>query len=327
MSLSAARTQSAGRPPTLGAPIATYSIVALDPDSGNLGVAIQSHYFSVGSLAPSAIAGVGVSVIQSFPKIVSGGAGMDAMCAGLSASQALARFLAVDAAPEYRQVAMIDVHGDVAVHTGRNCVAAAGHHQGKHYACQANMMRNDSVWGAMAESYEATRSNLADRLMAALQGAEEAGGDLRGCQSAALLIVSGRESGSSLHDRVFDLRVEDHPQPLRELQRLVALQRAYDHNSRGDAHLARKEFDQALEQFAKAEALAPNTPELVFWRAVAMVNAGRADDALPLFARVFAAAGDWDVLARRLVDAKLFPNDPDLLQRIFDLADSAARRS
>ncbi len=319
--------QSAGPAAALGAPIATYSIVALDPDSGDLGVAIQSHYFSVGSLAPTAVAGVGVSVIQSFPKIFSGGAGIDSMRAGLSASQALARFLAEDAATEYRQVAMIDADGDVAVHTGRNCVAAAGHHRGKHYACQANMMRNDSVWGAMAEAYETTRSDFADRLMAALQGAEAAGGDVRGSQSAALLIVRGRDSGSSLRDRVFDLRVEDHPQPLRELQRLVALHRAYHHNSRGDAHLARKEFDQALEQFAKAEALAPNTPELVFWRAVAMVNAGRADDALPLFARVFAAAGDWEILARRLVDAKLLPDDPELLQRIFDITDPAVQRS
>ncbi len=319
--------QSAGRPASLGVPIATYSIVALDTDSGNLGVAIQSHYFSVGSLAPSAVAGVGASVIQSFPKIVSGAAGIDSMRAGLNASQALARFLAQDAAPEYRQVAMVDAHGGVAVHTGRNCVAAAGHRRGKHYACQANMMRNDSVWGAMAEAYEGTGRDFADRLMAALQGAEEAGGDVRGCQSAALLVVSGRQSGSSLHDRLIDLRVEDHPQPLRELQRLLALQRAYVHNSRGDAHLARKEFDQALEQFAKAEALAPNTPELVFWRAVAMVNAGRADEALPLFARVFAAAGDWEILARRLVDAKLLPNDPDLLQRIFDIADSAVRQN
>ena len=308
------------RPQLLRHPYGTYSIVAVDPDTHEFGVAIQSHYFSVGSLAPSAAAGVGVSVIQSFPKIAYGSAGMDLMRDGLSAPQALARFLANDRAPAYRQVAMIDVQCRVAVHSGSCCVAEAGHRQGKYYACQATMMRNDTVWGAMAEAYEGCRGELADRLMAALCAAEDAGGDLRGCQSAALIVVSGSPAGSSLEDRVFDLRVEDHEQPLRELQRLVGLKRAYYHNSRGDGFLARKEFERALEEFARAEALAPDNPELGFWRAVAMVNAGHADEALPLFARVFAANADWARLAERLVGAQLLPDDPALLERILRLA-------
>lgn len=312
--------RAARRPRYLHHPFGTYSIVAVDPDTHELGVAIQSHYFSVGSLAPSASAGVGVTVIQSFPKIAFGSAGMDLMRAGLSAPQALQRFLDHDAAPEYRQVAMIDAQCRVAVHTGRNCVAEAGHRQGEYYACQANMMRNDTVWGAMAETYEASRGELADRLLAALNAAEEAGGDLRGCQSAALIVVSGTAAGSSLEDRDFDLRVEDNPQPLPELERLVALKRAYYHNSRGDGFLARKEFEPALEEFARAEALAPGNPELVFWRAVAMVNAGRANEAQPLFARVFAVSDDWALLAQRLVGAELLPDDPALLERILRLA-------
>lgn len=307
------------RPCYLHHPFGTYSIVAVDPDTGTMGVAIQSHYFSVGSLAPSASAGVGITVIQSFPKIAYGSAGMDLMRSGKSAPQALEKFLADDVAPQYRQVAMIDAQYRVAVHTGKNCVAEAGHRQGRFYACQANMMRNDTVWDAMAETYEGSRGELADRLMAALQAAEDAGGDLRGCQSAALIVVAGKPAGSSLEDRIYDLRVEDHPQPLHELQRLVALKRAYYHNSRGDAFLARREFERALEDFARAETLAPDNPELVFWRAVAMVNAGRADEALPLFARVFAANKDWALLARRLVDAALLPDDADLMRRILGL--------
>lgn len=302
-------------------PFGTYSIVALDPDTGELGVAIQSHYFSVGSLAPSAVAGVGVSVVQSFPKMAYGSAATDLMRNGLSAPEALQRFLADDAAPEYRQVALLDTDGRVAVHTGRCCVAAAGHQSGKHYACQANMMRNDTVWGAMADAYEGTRGVLSARMLAALHAAQDAGGDLRGCQSAALIVVKGRASGSSLADRVLDLRVEDHAEPLEELDRLVALKRAYHHNSRGDAFLARKEFDRALEEFAQAEALAPNTPELVYWRAVAMVNAGQVEAALPLFARVFTDSGGWVTLTERLPDAGLLPAESAILKRILALAE------
>lgn len=312
--------RAARQPVYLHHPIGTYSIVALDPQTGELGVAIQSHYFSVGSLAPSAAAGVGVSVIQSFPKVAYGSAGTDLMHSGLSAPDALQRFVDTDDAPEYRQVAMVDAAGRVAVHTGRCCVAAAGHRTGKHYACQANMMRNDTVWGAMADAYEGTRGVLSARLLAALHAAEEAGGDVRGRQSAALVIVNGEATGSSLSDRILDLRVEDHDRPLQELDRLVALKRAYHHNSRGDAFLARKEFDQALEEFAQAEALAPNNPELVFWRAVAMVNAGRAEDALPLFARVFTEGDHWAILTERLVEAGLLPDDRKLIGRILELS-------
>lgn len=300
-------------------PFGTYSIVALDQNTGELGVAIQSHYFSVGSVAPSAAAGVGVSVIQSFPKIAYGSAGTDLMSAGLSAPEALEKFIEHDTAPDYRQVAMVDASGRVAVHTGRCCVAAAGHRTGKHYACQANMMRNATVWGAMGEAYEGTGGVLSARLLAALHAAEDAGGDLRGRQSAALIIVRGESTGSVLEDRILDLRVEDHPEPLQELDRLVALKRAYHHNSRGDAFLARKEFERALEEFAQAESLAPDTPELVFWRAVAMVNAGRLEDALPLFARVFADNPDWALLAERLADSDLLPRDRQLLGRILAL--------
>lgn len=304
-------------------PLGTYSIIALDAERGELGVAVQSHYFSVGSMAPAAETGVGVSVMQSFPKIAHGSTGMNLMRGGLSAPQALAEFLANDEAPEYRQVAMIDLQRHVAVHTGNRCVAEAGHSSGEYYSCQANMMRHDSVWSAMAQAYERATGPLSRRLLAALRAAQDEGGDLRGCQSAALMVVKAEPTGAAAQDRIIDLRVEDHPSPLKELDRLVALKRAYHHNSRGDALLARKEFDQALAEFAQADALAPHTPELVFWRAVALVNAGRVDEALPLFEEVFREDQAWVLLTRRLTDAELLPRSSELLARILERAPPA----
>lgn len=304
-------------------PISTYSIVARDPDSGQMGVAIQSHYFSVGSLAPSASAGVGAAVVQSFPKVAFGTDAMEVMLHGHSAAETLKAFLDNDPAPEYRQVALVDANGGVAAHTGSHCVGEAGHHVGEQYACQANMMAKDSVWRAMARAYERSPGDLGARLMAALRAAQAEGGDIRGCQSAALIVVAAESSGSSLKDRVFDLRVEDHPTPLRELERLLALKRAYRFNSEGEAYLARRDFARAERAFTRAEALAPGIPELVFWRAVALVNAGYEDRALPLFAQVFAREPGWVRLIPRLGAAQLLPDDDALQKRIAAAADRA----
>jgi len=308
-------------------PVATYSIVARDPRSGEMGVAIQSHYFSVGALAPSAAAGLGAAVVQSFPKIAYGTDAMEVMLHGHTAKETLQSFLANDPAPEYRQVAIVDSAGGIAAHTGSHCVREAGHHVGHQFSCQANMMFKDTVWAAMARAYEETPGDLAARLLAALQAAQGEGGDIRGCQSAAVIVVAAEASGSSLKDRVFDLRVEDHPQPLKELERLVALKRAYRFNSAGDAYLARKEFDRAEQAFADAEALAPGIPELEFWRAVALVNAGHEDEALPLFANVFAREPRWVEMIPRLGDAELLPRDDAQLQRIVATAAKGAGRN
>ncbi len=287
----------------------TYSIVARDAASGQLGVAVQSHWFSVGSLVPWAAAGVGVVATQAFVEPAYGPRGLEQMRAGTTASAALAALLADDAGRDTRQVAMVDVAGRAAAHTGARCIVAAGHHVGDGYAVQANMMASATVWPAMAEAFQVARGPLADRLLAALDAAERAGGDLRGRQSAALLVVRAGASGRPWTDRLVDLRVEDHAQPLDELRRLRTLQRAYDHMNAGDAAMERAAVDDARLEYAAASTLAPDRAELIFWHAVTLAAGGQASEAAPLFARVLAGAPGrrWRELLRRLPAAGLLP--------------------
>ncbi|HWQ29053.1 MAG TPA: DUF1028 domain-containing protein, partial [Dehalococcoidia bacterium] len=206
-------------------PAHTYSIVARDPATGALGVAVQSHYFSVGSIVSWAEAGVGAVATQSIANVDYGPRGLALMREGLSASQALSALLENDPGRDVRQVAMVDARGGVAAHTGTRCIPAAGHLSGDGFSVQANLMANDSVWPAMRDAFERSDGELADRLLAALEAAQNAGGDIRGQQSAALLVVSGERSHEPWRGRLFDLRVEDHPEPVAELKRLVRLRR------------------------------------------------------------------------------------------------------
>ncbi len=215
-------------------PVHTFSIVARDPATGELGVAVQSHWFNIGPLVPWVEAGVGAIATQSFVDPSYGKLGLDLMRAGRSAPEALKALIAGDAASDVRQVAMIDAQGRVAAHTGAKDIQAAGHKVGVNYSVQANLMLNDSIWPAMSRAFEAAKGDLADRMLAALDAAQAAGGDIRGRQSAALVIVSGKPTGKPWIDRTFDLRVDDSPEPLKELRRLVVLQRAYNHMNAGD---------------------------------------------------------------------------------------------
>jgi uncharacterized Ntn-hydrolase superfamily protein len=297
-------------------PVATYSIVARDPATNQLGVAVQSHWFSVGSVVPWAEAGVGAVATQSFADPSYGKLGLDLMRAGRSAPDSLKGLLAADAARDVRQVAMIDAQGRVAAHTGAKNIPQAGHATGPHYSVQANLMASDKVWPAMAKAYESTRGDLADRLLAALDAAQAQGGDIRGKQSAALLIVSGTSTGRPWVDREFDLRVEDSPDPLPELRRLVTLQRAYAHMNAGDAAVEKRDAPAALREYAAAEALAPDNDEMLFWHAISLVGLGKVDDALPLLGRAYARDPGWRTLVPRLPTAGLLPADPKLLQRL-----------
>lgn len=299
-----------------GRPVHTYSIVARDPASGELGVAVQSHWFSVGSMVPWAESGVGAVATQSFVDPSYGKLGLDLMRVGRSAPDALAGLLAADPGRDVRQVAMIDAHGRVAAHTGAKDIAAAGHYVGKDYSVQANLMLNDRVWPAMSKAFEQSKGDLAERMLAALDAAQAVGGDIRGRQSAALVVVSGKPSGRSWEDRVFDLRVEDHPEPLKEIRRLVKLQRAYNHMNAGDLAVEHKDAERGLREYAAAEALVPESAEMVFWHAVALVNMNRVEESLPLFRRVFAMDPNWRTLTPRLPKAGLLPDDPKLIDRI-----------
>ncbi|MCP3060510.1 DUF1028 domain-containing protein [Myxococcus sp. K38C18041901] len=297
-------------------PVNTYSIVARDPATGDLGVAVQSHWFSVGATVPWAEAGVGAVATQSFVDPSYGRLGLDLMRAGRSAPDALKGLLAADSASQVRQVAMVDAQGRVSAHTGSNCIAAAGHLMGEGFSVQANMMQKDTVWPAMAKAYRASKGDLAERMLAALEAAESQGGDLRGKQSAALIIVSAKPSGRPWADRRFDLRVDDHPEPLKELRRLVTLQRAYNFMNEGDLALEHKDTDAALAAYASAEKLAPGNAEMTFWHAISLVGVGRVEQALPLLQRAYAADPRWRELLTRLPAAGLLPDDPKLLARL-----------
>ena len=297
-------------------PVHTYSIVARDARTGELGVAVQSHWFSVGQLVSWAEAGVGAVATQSFVDPAYGKLGLDLMRAGKSAPDALRALLAGDEGRDVRQVAMIDAQGRVAAHTGAKNIAAAGQVVGREFSVQANMMLNEKVWPAMSRAFEESKGDLAERMLAALDAAQAAGGDVRGRQSAALVIVSGKSTGRPWADRLYDLRVDDHPEPLKELRRLVTLQRAYNHMNAGDAAVERKDNEAALREYSAAERLVPDNLEMIYWHAVALVNMNRTEEALPLFRRVFSADPNWRTLTLRLPRAGLIADDPKLLQRI-----------
>ena len=302
--------------PAVDRPVNTYSIVARDPATGELGVAVQSHWFSVGSVVTWAEPGVGAVATQSFVEVSYGPLGLELMQAGKSAEQALAALLAADPHPEVRQVAMVDRHGNVAVHTGESCIAAAGHQTGEQFSVQANLMERDTVWGAMARAYEAAEGDLAERLLVALEAAEAEGGDIRGRQSAAILVVPAAGEGRPWREATVDLRVEDHERPLAELRRLLRVHRAYQHMNRGDERMAAEDVAGALAEYAAAAGLYPENQEIRYWQAVTMAGSGQLEAALPVFAAVFAAEPRWRTLTPRLVPAGLLPDDPAVLERI-----------
>ncbi|NTW85694.1 MAG: DUF1028 domain-containing protein [Holophagaceae bacterium] len=297
-------------------PVHTYSIVARDAATGDLGVAVQSHWFSVGSAVPWAEAGVGAVATQSFTEPSYGALGLALMKAGKSAPEALKALLAADADREVRQVAMVDAQGRAAAHTGAKCIQAAGHEVGEGFTVEANLMDQASVWPAMARAFKVTKGDLADRLLAALRAAQAEGGDIRGQQSAAILIVKGKPSGQPWNDRLFDLRVEDHPDPLKELGRLIQLRRAYLLMDQGDGYVTAAKWTEAKTAYEAAAKLAPGVWEMPFWQAVALASSGKLNEALPIFKQVFAAEPFWKRLVPRLADVDQLPRDPALLKAI-----------
>jgi len=312
-------------------PVNTFSIVARDPATGQMGVAVQSHWFAVGQIVPWAEAGVGAVATQSFVDPSYGKLGLDLLRAGKSAPETLRALLGGDGACEVRQVGIVDANGNVATFTGAKDIIAAGGiagneaskvssqcgtlSAGRDFAVQANLMANDKVWPAMAKAYAESQGDLAEKMLAALDAAQSVGGDIRGKQSAALIVVNAKSTGRAWQDRAFDLRVDDAPQPLAELRRLITLQRAYNHMNAGDLAVEHKDNEAALREYSAAEAIAAKTPgvpqsrhaEMIYWHAVALVNMNRVDESLPLFARAFAMEPSWRELTPRLVASGLLP--------------------
>ena len=297
-------------------PVSTYSIVAYDEETGQLGVAVQSHWFSVGSLVPWIKAGVGAVATQSFVKVEYGPNGLKLMEKGFSAEEALKILVEEDENSAVRQVGMVDARGNASVFTGENCIQFAGHIVGDNYTVQANLMASATVPMAMVSAYETAKGELIDKLMAALEAAEKEGGDIRGKQSAAIVVVSGEPTGIDWKDKLFDLRIEDHPEPIMEMRRLIRVSRAYQHANQGDLYIETGEIDRALEEYNLAAEYYPENPELPFWTAVSLASVDRVSEALLIFKEVFEKAPDLKDLIPRLIPAGLLPNDKKLIERI-----------
>jgi uncharacterized Ntn-hydrolase superfamily protein len=305
----------------------TYSIVARDKETGELGVAVQSHWFSVGSVVSWARAGVGAVATQAMAELSYGPLGLELMSSGKTAEEALEALLSSDPKFDTRQVAFIDSKGNAAVHTGKKCIPHAGHIKGDQFTCQANLMRNDTIWDAMARDFKKNsneegkkrrneRLPFAERLISALEAAEAAGGDVRGKQSAAILVVSPNLAPNAWSGKLIDLRVEDSQAPLPELKRLLRLHRAYEWANRGDELISAGKVEESLQAYEKAGRFAPDLEELEFWQAVSLVQSRRLKDAKPIFKRVFRKNKDWIQVTKTLPKIGLLPKNRTIIREI-----------
>ncbi|TGE24550.1 DUF1028 domain-containing protein [Hymenobacter aquaticus] len=298
----------------------TFSIVARDPATGDLAVAVQSHWFSVGTAVSWGEAGVGVVATQSFTNKSFGTRGLALLKSGKTAQQALDELLATDEGRDVRQVAIVDARGNVATHTGKKCVDMAGHQQGNQFSVQANMMLTDKVWPAMAKAYEQNaRLPFAERVLSALEAAQAAGGDIRGKQSAALLVVRGKATAAPWDDRLIDLRVEDHAAPLPELARLLRLTRAYDHMNAGDLAVEKNDMPTAIAEYQAAEKMFPDNLEMKYWHAITLANKQQVPAALALLKPIFRQDPNWRTLTERLPKVGLLTVSAAELQQILSL--------
>jgi uncharacterized Ntn-hydrolase superfamily protein len=289
-------------------PTNTFSIVARDPVTGELGVAVQSHWFSVGALVTWAEPGVGAVATQSFAEPAYGPKGLALMRDGTPAPDAMAKLVAEDPQAAVRQLGFVDAQGRAASHTGARCIQNASSLVGDGFAVQANIMANANVVPAMKAAFEAAKGDLADRMLATLDAAQAAGGDIRGCQSAAILIVSGKRTATPWAEKKLDLRIEDSPAPLVELRRLVTLARAYDHMNQGDAAIELKDMTLAAKHYGAATALVPGAIEMAYWQGIAFASRGDYERAAPLLRQAFSADPAWIELTRRLPAAGLLPD-------------------
>ena len=279
-------------------------------------MAVQSHYFSVGSIVSWAEPGVGAVATQSIVEPAYGPRGLGQLRRGASAPDALRRLLGDDEQADVRQVAIVDKHGRVAVHTGKRCIREASHRVADGVSAQANMMERPTVPAAMIEAYGSTSGSLAARLIAALEAAEHEGGDIRGCQSAAIVVVAGQATGAPMKDRPVDLRVDDHRDPVRELRRLVGLAASYHRIEVADELAAAGDLDGAAQEYAAAHAEQPGNAELAFWHGVTLAAGGREQEARELLEQAYREGEGWRELLRRLPASGLFPDDRDLLLRL-----------
>lgn len=298
----------------------TYSIIAQDPKTGDMAVGVQSHWFSVGTAVPWGKSGVGVVATQSFVNERYGYEGLQLMQKGLKAEQAMQRIKSEDEGAAYRQVAMLSKDGSIVAFTGEKCVESASHLVGEHYSIQANMMDNDSVVLAMQNAFENNANlDLAERIVATLKAAQSSGGDIRGKQSSALIVVGKDSPQHPWNDKKIDLRVEDHKTPVEELARLLNMHRAYEFMAQGDIAMEEQQPDAALKAYNSAEKLLPNNDEIKFWKAVALVNSNQVNASIPIFERLFLNDKRWQRLLKRLPASELITIETTALDYLLKL--------
>lgn len=279
----------------------TYSIVGRDVHTGEMAVAVQSHWFSVGTVVSWGEAGVGVVATQSFTNISFGPRGLELLKSGKSPQETMDILLNDDSGREFRQVAILDKLGRVATHTGKNCIDFAGHSNGTDFSVQANMMLNDKVVPAMENSWEVNAHlPLAERMVAVLKAAQNQGGDIRGKQSAALLIVKGEATAEPWNDRLLDLRVDDAANPVQELERLLKVFRAYEHMNQGDLYVEKNEMKEAMEQYNLAMKMFPENLEMQYWTAITLANDKQLEPAVEMLQKIYKTDSHWRELTKRL---------------------------
>jgi uncharacterized Ntn-hydrolase superfamily protein len=304
----------------------TYSIVAGDPTTGHMALGVQSHWFSVGSVVSWGEAGVGVVATQSFVNKSFGVRGLELLKKGLSPKEALDRLLAEDEGRDFRQVAILDAKGRVAAFTGKKCIDHAGHYVGNGYSVQSNMMLTDKVVAAMAEAFDKNTSlSLPERVIAAMEAAEQSGGDIRGRQSAALLVVSGSTTDRPWEEPLIDLRVDDAGDPLVELKRLLSVHRAYEHMNRGDLAVEKGDMETATREYKVAEGMFPANLEMKYWHAITLANHGNLDHAVQMLADIYQKDAQWRELTRRLPKCGLLTLQGESLERVLNAGKSGGR--
>ena len=296
----------------------TYSIVARDPKTGEMGVAVQSHWFSVGSIVSWGEAGVGVVATQSFVNPSFGQRGLEMLKQEMTAQEVVDLLIASDEGRDFRQLAIVDAKGNSAAYTGSKCIPEAGHIVGDNYCVQANLMLSNLVWSEMSKAFESSDGPLAERLIAALEAAQNVGGDIRGQQSAAILVVRGEATGKLWEDRYIDLRVEDHPEPVKEIKRLLKVFRAYEHMNNGDLAVEKNDMKLAMEHYSAAMKMFPENLEMKYWTAVTLVNNNQLEEALPIFKEIFSIDDNWRKLTPRLTKVGMLNANEEILKKIID---------
>ena len=284
----------------------TFSIVARDTITGDMAVGVQSHWFSVGTAVPWGEAGVGVVATQSFVNKSYGTKGLELMKLGKTAPDALKELLGKDEGREVRQVAMLDVYGNVNAYTGKNCIEYANDIVGNNYSVQSNMMLGNKVCAAMVKAYEAAKGKpLAERVLSAMQAAQSVGGDIRGKQSAAILVVAGKKTDQPWNDRLVDLRVDDHNAPLVEMERLLRLYRAYEHMDKGDLATEKNDMKLAMEEYGTAMKMFPANLEMKYWTAITLANNKKVKAASLILQKIYKKDANWRELTKRLPKVNL----------------------